>query len=112
MKVVAITLRFVRLLSAFWLIIDIVLDGVQAPKYMKLSPKIYGGHEGNLNLTNRMMDFCLKLEQISFNETNELYHEWMNRCQNSDFSFTNSYGLDEGQLESIRVLNYLPYLRE
>ena len=101
--------RVVVLGTAFWLIVDIILDGIQAPKYWKLSPCLNVYHEANLNLTGRMLQFCTKIECLQFNKSKlnnrqiVLYEEWMEKCKKSDFNFTNSYGISRIQLEIIKV---------
>ena len=58
--------RIIVLITACWLIIDIILDGIQAPKYWKLSPYLNKNHEANLNLTMRIVQLCKKLEKTQF----------------------------------------------
>ena len=101
--------RVLVLGTACWLIIDIILDGIQAPKYWKLSPCLNVYHEANLNLTDRILQFCAKIECLQFNKSKlnnrqtVLYDEWMENCKDSDFNFTNSFGISMSQLEIMRV---------
>ena len=103
--------RIIVLITACWLIIDIILDGIQAPKYWKLSPYLNKNHEANLNLTKRIVQLCKKLEKTQFIQSifNEkqihFYAKWSEKCKHSDFSITNDYELNLKQLNQIKVIN-------
>lgn len=106
-------LSYVRAISAFWLIFDIFLDGVQVKKYHHFSPYLNIEHEANLDLKERMLDFCLILEKSDFNQTllekeqNKLHAEWTYRCKQSDFNFTMPYGLYMNQTVVAKVCQKL-----
>ena len=103
--------RIIVLITACWLIIDVILDGIQAPIYWKLSPYLNKNHEANQNLTKRIVEFCKKLEktqfiQSIFNESQiHFYSKWSEKCKHSDFSLTNDYELNPKQLNQIKVIN-------
>ena len=86
-------LNIITLVSAFWMIGDVVLDVRQTSKYYKLSPYFNQNHEANLNMSTRLSTFCNELDEVDFdlsllNETQKnLLDEWEKRCQNTDVNF-------------------------
>ena len=83
-------LNTITLVSAFWMIGDVVLDVRQTSKYYHLSPFLNPNHEANLNMSIRLLTFCTELEKVEFdksrlNETQKNFHdEWKEKCQNND----------------------------
>ena len=102
-------LKLFTLGSAFWLIGDMILDGIQASKYYHLSPFLNQEHEANQNLNERILIFCANFQEINFNTSviNELeiklLNEWIERCQTRNFNFSISFGLFGGQVEHAKV---------
>ena len=103
--------RIIVLITACWLIIDMILDGIQAPIYWKLSPYLNKNHEANMNLTKRIVELCKRLEKTQFIQSifNEkqihFYAKWSEKCKHSDFSIANDYDLNQKQLKKIKVIN-------
>lgn len=83
--------RIFRLLSAIWLISDMIFHIIQTEQYFVLSPYLYNYHEANLNLSERIEEFCTQLNQTEFNQTlitetqKNLHDKWMDICDNSNF---------------------------
>ena len=101
-------LKFVALVSAIWMIGDMVLDGITTSKYYELSPYFNPNHEANLNMSTRVMTFCSELDKVEFdqsmlNETQRNFHdEWKERCKNKDVDFLDSLNFQK-QNESSKV---------
>ena len=89
-----------------------ILDTIQTEKYYRLSPQLNADHEANSNITTRILNFCGDLGQIKFTDSDfaeltvpqkDLYDEWIERCQTTNFSFSISYGIFQEQSESAKV---------
>ena len=85
------TYQFYKLFLAFWLILDIIFHIIQTEQYFVLSPALNYYHEANLNLSERMSEFCTQINQTRFDkslmnkEQNKIYEEWIDKCGYNDF---------------------------
>ena len=103
--------RIFRLVSALWLVIDIILHIILTEQYFILSPSLYNYHEANGNLSERILDFCSSLNQAEFNQSlmnqkqKDLHDDWIEKCEKNNFSLTQD-SLQE-QEEFVEVSIYM-----
>ena len=64
---------------------------VQTEQYFVLSPALNYYHEANLNLSERMSEFCTQINRTRFDKSlmnkkqNTIYEEWIDKCGYNDF---------------------------
>ena len=85
------TYQFYKLIVAILLILDIIFHVFQTQQYFISSPTLHYYHEANLNLSERIHEFCEQINQARFNislaneKQKNTYEEWNVMCD-SDFT--------------------------